>query len=44
MAQWKEDRHHRAIHEAAHAVISRMLGLAVPRVTIRKSDPHALQC
>jgi hypothetical protein len=42
MAQWKDDRHHRAIHEASHAVISRMLGLAVQRVTIRNKDSMAL--
>jgi hypothetical protein len=42
MARWKDDRHVRAIHEASHAVITRMLGHAVQRVTIRKGDPMAI--
>jgi hypothetical protein len=42
MAQWKDDRHDRAVHEAAHAVVARKLGLAVPHVTIRKGCAHAL--
>jgi hypothetical protein len=42
MARWKDDRRKRALHEAAHAVVARKLGLAVPRVTVRKDRAHAL--
>ena len=42
MAQWKEDRRCRALHEASHAVVARKLGLAVLHVTIRKRRAHAL--
>jgi hypothetical protein len=41
MAKWKECRRNRAVHEAAHAVVARVLGREVVRVTIRKSNPHA---
>lgn len=41
MARWKDDRRNRARHEAAHAVVARKLGLAVPHVTVRKGHPHA---
>jgi hypothetical protein len=41
MAQWKDDRRERALHEAAHAVVARKLGLAVPHVTIRRSGDGA---
>ena len=38
---WKEDRRGRSIHEAAHAVVARKLGLAVPHVTVRKGQARA---
>lgn len=41
MAQWKDNRRERALHEAAHAVVARKLSLAVPHVTIRKGGDGA---
>jgi hypothetical protein len=36
VARWEQERKNRALHEAAHAVVARKLGLAVAHVTIRK--------
>jgi hypothetical protein len=37
-----KDRHNRAIHEASHAVIARMLGIAVPLVTVKSGSGQAV--
>ncbi|MCG2632849.1 hypothetical protein L6654_40380 [Bradyrhizobium sp. WYCCWR 13023] len=36
-----KQRYARAIHEAGHAVVARMLGVSVPRVDVRSSSPQA---